>query len=233
MSAASKDPRKPSTLEPLMQFVAELEASLQRFYDLPSIISAGDCLLTSPKAEESTRDGRTYRAAVLVEQPSADELFLGIHLSNGLIDQICNHPPLASLNTHNLDAFCAIAEEISHFHLIAFRANTGRGVSKLELEFQGELDKVLLAASLLHHQHGHPHWEPLVRLIFDHSRLIVDDEHYAVANRLAGQFWYHLLPMISPTEAPLANHKLRVLLREQYHQPWELKFSSMLQKQAA
>ena len=51
--------------------------------------------------------------------------------------------PREGLHTDNLDAFCTVIEEVSHFLFLAFCARVERGVTRLELELQGEVDKYL------------------------------------------------------------------------------------------
>jgi hypothetical protein len=97
-----------------------------------------------------------------------------------------------------LDAYCRLAEGVSHFLYLARSAELGRRLSMLELEVQAEVDK--FASLALHH------WPVLeaasarelhARLFRDVSyrRGLASEEHsrYVEANRVAALFTARLL----------------------------------------
>jgi hypothetical protein len=87
-----------------------------------------------------------------------------------------------------LDAFCAAFEGVAHFVYLTFASEQGRGVSRLELELQAEIDKYLflrfalgvggpgVLARLYDRVELHPELEPEAR------------ERYRVANREARRY---------------------------------------------
>lgn len=78
-----------------------------------------------------------------------ETVLLGVALDPRIVERLERMDPRAGLNPENLDAFCVIAEEISHFVYLTFCATAERTITELELELQGEIDKFLLSASLL------------------------------------------------------------------------------------
>ncbi|HVP59690.1 MAG TPA: hypothetical protein VMT11_04005 [Myxococcaceae bacterium] len=100
-----------------------------------------------------------------------------------------------------LDAYCRLAEGVSHFLYLARAAELGRHLSMLELEVQAEVDK--FASLALHH------WPALQAASARelHARLFRDvsyrpglaaEEHarYVEANRLAALFTARLLALV-------------------------------------
>lgn len=69
---------------------------------------------------------------------------VGIYLSREVQNTLSALPIKATWNTPQLNAFCVVAEELSHFHYFLFHASNGRPVSQLEMEIQGEIDRFLL-----------------------------------------------------------------------------------------
>lgn len=161
----------------------------------------------------------------------SEGLFIGMHIDEHLLERVLSPSPLVSLSQDNLDAFAVLVEEISHFHLLLNRARAGLKVSHLELEWQGEIDKMLVAAMLLDEQVGDPHVVPLARKLFDLSTITAKNEHlYWTATKYAAQFWYGIAE-----GTPIDSALLRRLLHRAYHGSWTEKMDSIhsLSKSAA
>ena len=128
------------------------------------------------------------------------------------------------LSDANLDAFCVLVEEVSHFHLIVNRAEAKLPVTKLELEWQGEVDKLLLCALLLQKQSGDPHVLPLVRRLFDEALIISDHnrQRYEEATRFAARFW-----KICGRNSIMLHGALQQFLNEAYRSSWQQKITSI------
>ncbi|MEZ4750787.1 MAG: hypothetical protein R3B54_09235 [Bdellovibrionota bacterium] len=77
------------------------------------------------------------------EEPQLD---IGIFLSETLRKVLSTTPieSPASWTEAQSHAVAIAGEEISHFHYLLYHALTGRSVSQLELEIQGDIDKFLL-----------------------------------------------------------------------------------------
>lgn len=163
-------------------------------------------------------DEATKRAAVVVET-SAEETFLGVGFHQDIVEQIADKPPLERLHSANLDVYCVLIEEVSHFTLLTHRAATGRGVSRLELELQAEIDKVVLCAATLERHYGSPSLAPLVRSLFDQSVVVSvqDGALYETANRVAARFWHKIAARWEDRLPQEAAIELRNTLRSIFH----------------
>lgn len=203
MSAAQK-------LGPLIRYI---ETELSSAYHFPLETNAADFLLS--REQFHAEDGSLPRASVFISEKGGD-LELGIFVSEAIVEALSAMQPLESLNMENLDAFCVLVEEISHFHLLVNRANKSQGVSRLELEWQGEMDKLWLAGMLLRDQTGAACFHQLAQLILEGGRFISSDGHYEEAIRYARTFWKRLL-LQGKVGAP---ERLRAELRKAYPLQW-------------
>lgn len=210
----------------LKKTIQAVESALAKSYGFSNEMSVVDYLLDFEAARQLKSN---ERGAVLIYQdPKSDDLEVGVYFDPTIIDHLKNSNPLESLHADNLDAFCVLIEEISHFHLVTNRAQKGRGVSRLELEWQGEIDKVLLAGNFLLQQTGFSHLPQLAQLIFDHSVCYSKDEDlYEEAVHYAARHWYQLIADFKGA-APkqqwvLACHAFRTT----YDLQWSDKLSSL------
>ncbi|HTS83400.1 MAG TPA: hypothetical protein VMH40_22575 [Myxococcaceae bacterium] len=101
-----------------------------------------------------------------------------------------------------LDAYCRLAEGVSHFLYLVRSATLGRRLSMLELEAQAEVDKFAsLALQRWPTLHGGSARELHARLFRDvsyRSGLAPDEQaRYAEANRLAALFTARLLAHVA------------------------------------
>lgn len=198
----------------------EVESELAKTYRFDLAHSASDFLASEESAQHHAPQ---QRAAVLVYQ-DLDELHLGLYLSKPIIEQILAYNPLEELSLDNLDAFCVLVEELSHFHLIANRAATHQSVSRLELEWQGEIDKVLLAGNLLLKQTGTPCFQQLTHLIFDRSVMVgTDTDVYEEALRFAAQHWYRFLQDVKGLGAKEQWVQAKERFQPAYNRSWSEK----------
>jgi len=105
--------------------------------------------------------------------------------------------PREGLDTDNLDAFCTVIEEVSHFLVLAFCARSERGVTQLELELQGEVDKYLTARLTFPSQGRSGLARRLRGVLFREYRLRADLTaeqcgRYSSASSLADRYCGHL-----------------------------------------
>lgn len=127
-----------------MKAISQIDRALKRLYNLHSQLQAEDFLLRFPYS--STPD-QAPAGALYIQPPTAtdDSLSLGIYLNASVRDTLGTFPEWSNnWSGPQLAAFGLAAEEVSHFHYVAHHAPQGRGVSQLELEFQGEIDRFLL-----------------------------------------------------------------------------------------
>lgn len=195
-----------------LKLIESIETTLADFYGFAMSQSSTHFLLNG----QTEQRGCVYVA----ENKDSDTLEVGIQLQRQILDVVEQDDPLVKLSNQNLDAFFVIAEEVSHFHLICNRAIADRGVSQLELEIQGEIDKILLAANLMYDQCGDAHLLPLVRKLFDEAKIHVDHDVYREANRFAADFWYALAQQRQQQRYnPMDDIRLRGILRQSYSSP--------------
>jgi hypothetical protein len=206
--------------------IQRIENELAASYGFPIAVSASDCLTQSAEAAAVASENRA--ALILRSDPAQDELQLGLYFNPDLIASIEEGNPLERLDNHNLDAFCVAVEEVSHFHLVIHRAQSRQGVSLLELEWQGEVDKLLIAGRFLEQQTGDPHLPQLTRMIFDHSHCYTAQQDlYEEAHRLAARYCYKLLPQLQVAPSRQRASRLRDACRQTYELLWAEKLRTI------
>jgi hypothetical protein len=172
-----------TTPHPLGALAQEIFELLGIFYPcLQEVPSPQGFLL----AEDLVVQGDPAQVLIL----EGDTLDLAISLPHSLSRNLLSQNPLQSLNSENLNGFWILVEEISHFCLLCTRASQGDSTTYLELEWQGEIDKILLASLLLYRQQGDFYTKPLVHKLFCETVFTSPLPVYREANFYAGQFWY-------------------------------------------
>lgn len=83
------------------------------------------------------------RLLVLCER---SDIFVGIEFSTSMIHATTELP---REHPRHVAALLVAIEEVSHFHLLTQRAFHGLAVTKLELEWQAEVDKLVVLPQLL------------------------------------------------------------------------------------
>ena len=209
----------------IRDLVKRIEDQIASTYAFPIHISASDCLIDEPLDKFSSKN--SFRSAVYVHQsPACDEISLGIFIPEDLTQLLCAANPFEKLYHSNLDAFWVFVEEVSHFHLLANRASSDRKVTLLELEWQGEIDKMICAGSLLLKQTGKTYFRQLAYLLFEKTIITAENEAlYREASRIAAQHWYKVLPHIE--ELPETEKYILALesFKAVYRRHWSEKLS--------
>ena len=216
--------QSPAKCKPFTNLLEQIESFLTSYYGFESP-TATDFLLEKETIADSldSPQSEAPRAAVCVQETTSEqsddpELFLGIYFETDLINRVLAENPLKSLNDKNLDAFCVLVEELSHFHLIFQRALQNREVSQLELEWQGEVDKFLFSAIMLLQQRGNPHLYQLRSVLFDKVD-IVNHQRYEAANKLAAQFWDGAIAKGVGQKFCITSGYFKEFMRINYHKP--------------
>jgi hypothetical protein len=210
-----------------LPLVDHVEQLLAGYYGLTPGIRASNFLqlahvgsnqLGAENLEGHNRRALTSRGYVtaLIED---DEVYMAIGLDKAVLTALSDANPMQGLANSNLDALCVLAEEISHFHVLAQAIATQTQVTRLGLEVQGEIDKLLVAALMVHAQTGHPHMLPLARLIFDYAE-ITDGSYlgYQMAHRLAARTWYEIIGAFGDHPTTLRQPCVRAGLNRVYRQ---------------
>ena len=163
------------------------------------------------------------RGSLLIRQDDYDTLQIGLSICPSICRTVYKCDPIESLNSTNLDAFWVIAEEVSHLFLLLTRANKSEKVSRLELEWQAEVDKILVAALLKQAQAGASMVRILVHKLFVESQIFDSSTHYSTADLYAGKFWYALIRSGLGREFDF-NRQFKQFLEREYSKPLSLKF---------
>ena len=187
----------------MKKIVQKIEQSLCDFYNLKPDESAKDFLLDEKITDKAflefiTRKGiDPQRAATLFQLDDDGFLDINIFFSKKLKNSLEENCPLEELSLKNIDAFCALAEEISHFHFIIDHCHRDEPFSLLELEWQGEIDRFLSCVFLLQEQSGSSHYRQLFSLFFEEeyrTHLSPFKERYIEASYLARKYLAKNIP---------------------------------------
>jgi hypothetical protein len=176
-----------------------IQEQLESIYGLRCEYRARDFVLRD--AEVVRALGGTARAdEELLVAEGAEGLELSLYLDEALLARMEALHPVEALDV-DLNAFCTVAEGVSHFLYVARSAALDRHVSLLEMEAQAEVDKFALC-TLLRWGHDVSHWATgLVERLFDavsfHPHLEpAERRRYETANRLGQRYARRLLPLI-------------------------------------
>ncbi len=174
--------------------ISQIDLALKSLYNLDSPLSAQDFLLARSPAPANVN---LPPGMLFIEPPTErdESLGLGIYFRPEIGRTLDALPESSHWNGQQLAAFGVAVEEVSHFHYVAHFAPKGRGVSQLELEFQGEIDKFLLTFFARIPADGDDAiaFEALMEKFFEgftwFEKLTTDEKaRYEEANRLARAF---------------------------------------------
>lgn len=179
----------------LTPIAKKVEADLSQYYGFEIISSVTNHFVSDQEIHSNIPETDTEQAkprgSVWVVNDTDDEMFVGVNIAEEVTQNLESKNPLESLHNENLEDFSILVEEISHFHLILNRATQRLEVSQVELEYQGEMDKLLISAMLLQEQCGDPHIIPLARKLYDNAIIVAQDkERYWEATKHAARFWF-------------------------------------------
>ena len=182
--------------------VKTVQQQFQSIYQLPHDLSIEDFLInqeTFETVQEKQCDllSTIHHRGFMLLFTEGDELHVGIFLHNKLIDNLHKHNPLLGLHEKNIDDFCIMIEEVSHFLYTTWKARHDIKMTKLEIELQAEVDKFVLC-SLYRAQHPDPtHRLSLMELLFEgyHFEKSLSEEskqRYQTASSLARHYCHFL-----------------------------------------
>jgi hypothetical protein len=174
------------------ELLLHTQRRLESLYALPQQAPVTDFLIAEDAA--SGYPGRGSRTLV-TEQEGA--LSVGVVLAGAVHEQLARRDPRVHLDKSNLNPFCVLTEEVSHFVYLLFCAQAERPVTQLELELQAEIDKYLCAAFLLSLQNEGAVSPGLRALLFRHYRMAdglsaEQVERYQAASTLADRYCGYL-----------------------------------------
>ncbi len=134
--------------------LSRLQHGIERLYRVETGLDV-EAFMIGEAARQQAGVARSPREQLLVTQPSADEVWLGLFLDRDAIANLERHDPADDLDDGNFNDFCLAVEGISHFVYVALCAEIERAVTALELELQAEVDKFAccLLLELAHARH--------------------------------------------------------------------------------
>lgn len=196
-----------------------LQRLLETIYDAPSGADVEQFLITGREHLPATRRGQAGEEEVVVVE-HGDEARVGVFIDHGVLQRLRQHDPLRTLDGRNIGDFWTAIEGVSHFCYLMWNGRHARGVSQLELELQGEVDKYIASLWLLRAQNpGHFPRElrhaQFARTTVD-PRLDAPARHlYATASRYAARFCQGVERTLS-SDRPVQRRSGIALLRRFY-----------------
>lgn len=134
--------RRPMQISELVQ---RIESILESYYGFDAVAHASDCLM----AHENSAHVETHTGRLLVLSED-DQVFVGIEFSPSVVDDATSaFDPGRRVSASNIAAMLIVIEEVSHFHLLTQRVVHGLSVTQLELEWQAEVDKLVVLPALI------------------------------------------------------------------------------------
>jgi len=152
--------------------LASLQGALAEIYDLPATPDVAQFLVTDRALIAGDWARASDEQLIVAEQ--GDTLSLGLFIDACVLERLAHRNPFDALDQHNLSDYLTVAEGVSHFVYVAWRAGFDRPVTLLELELQAEVDKYVLAAWLLREQCAGRFPRELHRILFERARVDPD-----------------------------------------------------------
>jgi hypothetical protein len=178
--------------------VDRLEALLTSIYDLDVGCRVADFLVTDRQAmpgecRDAPGDEQLFVAA------ADDELCLSLYLDAALLERLERRDPHDTLDAGNVADCWTALEGVSHFLCVAHNAGHDRGVSRLVLELQAEIDKYVASFLLLRRAEPRRFPAELHALLFRRTRVDpalagTHEPLYRRASRYAERFCARLEP---------------------------------------
>jgi len=126
-----------------------VQQQFEKIYQLPQHLSIENFLINQETLERLKGKQRNHLATpnikgLMLLLPEKDELSLAIYLNEQVMNNLYKHSPSHGLNEKNIHDFCIMAEEVSHFLYITWKAQHSIQITNLELEIQAEVDKFII-----------------------------------------------------------------------------------------
>lgn len=116
-----------------------IQRGLEQMYRIDIGLAVGDFMIDENHRADLA-PARAPREQLFLTEDDG-QLWLGLFVDAGALDNLAADDPTRSLHDGNLGDFLLAIEGVSHFVYVAWRAQTGHPVSALELELQAEVDK--------------------------------------------------------------------------------------------
>jgi len=179
--------------------VDRVQAQLESIYGLDRRFDVGDFVVKDEGVARALgATGRAEEELLVLEEKG--DLEVALYFSPALLERLraVEFAPGAELVDGEMDAYCRLAEGVSHFLYLAWAAHHGRTVTLLELETQAEVDKFALC--VLHKWNdGARTWAAeLHRRLFERVSYLPglkpeERRRYEEANRLSAAYCQRLV----------------------------------------
>lgn len=176
----------------------KLQQQLQSIYEIDIPLAVSDFVTTDSQLVSGLTGGHKdhLREKLLVLQDGED-LDLSLYLHEDVITTLIEQTGDDRFGVENFDNLCLAIEGISHFLYLTWRALQKHSVSQLELELQAEVDKYILALTLISQQKQFELIDKLREILFENIRFddaLNSDElfRYREANHYAARYCYFL-----------------------------------------
>ena len=182
--------------------VKTLQQQFQSIYQLPQYLSIEDFLI-NPETLDTMKEQQCVLPSIAPHKgymllfTEDDELHVGIYLHSNVIDNLRRYNPLLGLHEKNIDDFCIMTEEVSHFLYTTWKARHDIQMTKLEIELQAEVDKFILCTLYRAQHQDKTDSLPLIDLLFEgyHFEENLSEEskaRYHTASKLARHYCHFL-----------------------------------------
>lgn len=195
----------------------QLQHLLETIYDARSGQDVQAYLLTQRRQlpRERRRLAQDEELIVVDERAGA---FVGVYIDAAVLRRLRRQDPLRTLDAGNIADFWTALEGVSHFSYLMWNTGHDRGVSQLELELQGEVDKFIASWWLLRAQNPGYFPRELRRVLFERTSLVTGLDAsrqalYARATRYAARFCARLEATLSSDRPALRRSAITALRR--------------------
>jgi len=177
--------------------LAQLQRQLERIYEIEIPHSVDDFLFTDLEVLKNLQGHDEFDESVVEERllvvQDGDHVDVALYMDSEIVNRLTQDDPGSCLHDGNLADYCTAMEGVSHFLYLIWNAGYERGVSRMELEMQAEIDKYVSTAFLFGQQASGRVPSSLHRWLFenpefDSSLDRVSMEHYRDANYYAGKY---------------------------------------------
>jgi hypothetical protein len=175
-------------------YLDTLQQRLQSIYEVGVPFAVSGFVTTDSQLVSGLTSGdkEHVREKLLIRQDGSD-LDLSLYLHEDVIITLNEQAAGSHFDSGHFEDLCLAIEGISHFLYLAWRALQKQDVSLLELELQAEVDKYILALSLIRQQKQYELLERLRERLFENIRYddALDDAElfrYREANHYAAKY---------------------------------------------
>ncbi len=189
-----------------MSILKTIQEEIEEIYNISSEAPVERFVIGQEIASSLIPQERLPEETVLLSEDH-EGVQIGLYIAGDILQKLDQNPPFSRLTERNLDPFCTAIEGVSHFLFLVSCLSEMRGVSKLELELQAEIDKYLVCSLVLERQRAVGIRCRLPDLLYNSYQLLPflkpeEEERYQLANHLALQYSKRLKRLVHPIERP-------------------------------